>query len=192
DFFFFYSEKNHRLQAYDKSLKKTTHPLVDAATGYPFSINKLIVHPILPFAFFISRDENEEGYKKQHFSIVRWEHEDNKMRLIPYPFETILGYKSSDDPLFLSDIIFSPDGNWIIIHDDTYGTDCPEIVAFPIQKDNPMYLGKPVFLGKVMREDAKMLSHAWIEEPMKYVICDGKLLYSWELGKLNDKLEFKK
>jgi hypothetical protein len=89
DFLFFYSEKNHVLQVYDKNLQKTTHPLVDAVTGYPFSISSILVHPTLPFALFISRNENEEGFKKQHFSFVRWEHTDKKRKLIPYPFETI-------------------------------------------------------------------------------------------------------
>jgi hypothetical protein len=104
----------------------------------------------------------------------------------------MLTHNDNEYPLFFSDIKFSPDGNWLIIHNGTYGSDNPEIIAFPIQKDNPMYLGKPVFLGKVLREGAKLLSSAWIEDPMTYVICDGKLLYSWELGKIKDRLEFKK
>ncbi|MBN1601305.1 MAG: hypothetical protein JW915_06835 [Chitinispirillaceae bacterium] len=190
DFFFFYSEKNHRLQAYDKSLKKTTHPLVDAVNGYPYSIRTTLVHPTLPFAIFIGRIQKEDGFYRQSFNIVRWEHPDKEKRVLIYPFKEILGQHDKYN-FFSRNLQFSPDGNWLIVHDGTYGSDNPEIVAFPIQKDNPMYLGKPIFLGKVMREGAKMLSHAWIEEPMKYVICDGKLLYSWELGKLNDRLKHK-
>jgi hypothetical protein len=189
---FFYSRKNHIVQAYDKNFKKTTHPLVDATAGYPFSINTLIINPILPFAISISRNENEQGYKKQYFNIIRWEHPDKDKRFLPYPFKGMLTHNDNEYPLFFSDIKFSPDGNWLIIHNGTYGSDNPEIIAFPIQKDNPMYLGKPVFLGKVLREGAKLLSSAWIEDPMTYVICDGKLLYSWELGKIKDRLEFKK
>jgi hypothetical protein len=191
-YFFFYSEKNHRLQVYDKNLKKTTHPMVDAVEGYPFSIVSLKVHPTLPFAITDGRDKNsEDQFFVQHYSIVRWELEDKKERFVPLPLEQILQHTLPDSSLYCSNLQFSPDGNWLILHDGTVDDTNPEIVVFPIKKDNPMYLGKPVFLGKVMREGAKLLSWAWIEEPMKYVICDGKLLYSWELEVIKDRLEHK-
>jgi hypothetical protein len=192
-FFFYYSEKKHTVQVYDKNLKKTTHPLVDAVAGYPLSIVKIIIHPVLPFAIIDGRDkDSEDSFYVQHYNIVRWEIKEKEKRFLPYPLEKILMHSSQDSSLFCDNLQFSPDGNWLILHDGTYDDDNPEIVAFPIQKDNPMYLGKPVFLGKVLREGAKLLSSAWIEDPMTYVICDGKLLYSWELGKIKDRLEFKK
>jgi hypothetical protein len=47
-----------------------------------------------------------------------------------------------------------------------------------------MPLGKPQVLGKVLRENARPTSTAWIAKPLSFVVSDGQVLYKWELDGL--------
>jgi hypothetical protein len=65
----------------------------------------------------------------------------------------------------------------------------PTFIAMPIDGDRQMPLGKPKVLGKVMRENSRPTSTAWITKPLSFVVSDGTVLYKWELDGL--KREFK-
>jgi hypothetical protein len=87
-----------------------------------------------------------------------------------------------------SDFQFSPDGKWLVFRDDSemilQSIANPTFVAMPVDANNPMFLGKPRILGKVMRENARPTSTAWITKPLSFVVSDGKVLYKWELNNL--------
>jgi hypothetical protein len=190
--YFFYNTVKKSIQCYNNKFELTKHSLLNVIGGYPFPVRFMLIHPVLPFAIITGLYKGPSGFDDQAFHLVRWNVSDEKQRLIPYPFKEVLGLQNEKSPVYFCNMTFSPDGNWLILQDGTIDDKNPEIVAIPIQKDNPMYLGKPVFLGKAFREGATLKSFSWIEDPMTYVICDGKLLYSWELGKIKDRLEYKK
>ena len=65
----------------------------------------------------------------------------------------------------------------------------PKFVVLPVDGNREMPLGVPKELGRVMRENARPTSTAWIQNPVSFVVSDGFILYKWELDKL--KREFK-
>jgi hypothetical protein len=84
-----------------------------------------------------------------------------------------------------SDFTFSPDGKWVIFRDKTEGSDNPVFVTVPISSDNHLYLGKPIKLGKVLRQDAiAPEGSAWTTNPTAFVLSDGVLLYRWNMDKI--------
>jgi len=87
-----------------------------------------------------------------------------------------------------SDFQFSPDGKWLVFRDNServlQSMPNPTFVAMPVDVSMPMFLGKPKVLGKVMRENGRPTSTAWIAKPLSFVVSDGKVLYKWELDEL--------
>ena len=83
---------------------------------------------------------------------------------------------------------FSPDGDWLVFRDNSERTRSvtnPIFVAMPVDGSKQLPLGKPHILGKVLRENAYPTSTAWIKKPESFVVCDGQVVYKWELGQLS-------
>jgi hypothetical protein len=54
---------------------------------------------------------------------------------------------------------------------------------------NPLFIGEPLYLGKVMREDATPTSSAWIQKPVSFVVSDGLVLYKWDLDNVDSAMK---
>jgi hypothetical protein len=79
----------------------------------------------------------------------------------------------------------SPDGKWVIFRDKTEGRDNPVFVTVPIGTNNPLYLGKPIKLGKALRQYAiGPKGTAWTTNLIAFVMSDGLVLYRWNMDKI--------
>ncbi len=120
--------------------------------------------------------------------LFRWNEPDEKKRFIPL-LSLAGSIWNSYNPLNqYSHLSFSPDGKWVIFRDgsnrsnDLYSSDNPVFVAIPINEKNPLLLGKPLKLGNAMRSDAiGPTGTAWTTNPTAFVMCDGVILYRWNL-----------
>ncbi len=83
-----------------------------------------------------------------------------------------------------SDFEFSPDGKWCVFRDYTGNGRNTVFVAVPVSEKNPVHLGKPVKLGNAMRPDAiEPTGTAWTTHPTAFVMCDGLVIYRWNLDR---------
>jgi hypothetical protein len=77
---------------------------------------------------------------------------------------------------------FSPDGKWVVFRDHSKDSQNPVFVAVSIDEKNPLLLGKPIKLGRAIREGATgPTGTAWATGPTSFVMCDGAVLYKWNL-----------
>jgi len=177
-----------KLFAYDYNLKEVEHPLAAYITEKKVDVSAFAIHPTLPFAVFNTSIEDtvSGAYTTLNF-IFRWEHQEKDKRLIPFPLQNIIYPEQESIHHSLDDFQFSPDGKWFLFKDyynpsDTISdVDNPALFAYPVEENNPFFIGKPIRLGKAFREETKKVSSCWIADPCSYVVCDGMLLYKWEL-----------
>jgi hypothetical protein len=122
--------------------------------------------------------------------LIRWDTPDTNKQFVPLftePASVIPGLH----PLTYSDFQWSPDGKWLVFRDETqyqeykYGNltaeENPVFIALPVSEKNQLFIGEPLYLGKVMREKATPQSSAWIQKPVSFVVSDGLMLYKWDL-----------
>jgi hypothetical protein len=203
---FIYNDSATRINVFDSAFNQITHPIADAFNekSKQFrSFYEIVVHPTLPFAILLElgkRSEKEklrklpaklfdsiskpilEECRRQVVYCLHWTQSDPKQRLIPITSE-ILSIWNSYRPYPLLNFTFSPDGKWLIGRDCTESDENPCFVAIPIDEKNPLYLGKPIKLGGVLRKEAKgPTGTAWATDPTAFVMSDGLLLYKWDLG----------
>jgi hypothetical protein len=192
---FVYNNDSIKITAYDINFNPIHHPFCDVFNHIKDfrRIDQLVIHPSLPFAILVEIDrEIKDNYQVW---LVRWDHPDKEKRIVE-----LLGQAISISPDFsafegltCTDFQFSPDGNWLVFRDKSEAakqrSPNPKFIAIPVDGNREMPLGVPKELGRVLRENAKPTSTAWIIEPVSFVVSDGLMLYKWELGKL--KREFK-
>jgi hypothetical protein len=209
---FIYNDSTTKFEVFDQNFKTTTHPLAAAFNSNQAGfrcMREIIVHPALPFALIVEQgkwptDEQLSKYnslpvemrdsatallynegRRLTLYLFRWTEQDPKNQLIP--LISIVGsiWKSYNPQDCFSQFTFSPDGKWVVFRDETESTSKPDFVAIPINPKNPLYLGKPVKLGKVLREDVhETEGTAWTTNPTAFVVSDGMLLYRWNLDRI--------
>jgi hypothetical protein len=128
--------------------------------------------------------------RRQTLYLFRWDEPDEKKQFVPLLSVAGSLWNSYNPVKEMSQLTFSPDGKWLVFRDgsirgkDLKSCDNPVFVAVPISEKNSLYLGKPVKLGKVIREDATgPTGTAWTTKPTAFVMCDGMLIYRWNLDK---------
>jgi hypothetical protein len=135
-----------------------------------------------------ARDIIYGEFYRQTLFLFRWNEPDEKKQLIP--LFSIAGsiWKSYNPVNDCSQLTLSPDGKWLVFRDgsmrgdDLHSSDNPIFVAVPIDEKNPLYLGKPLKLGHGMREgNYGPTGTAWTTNPTAFVMCDGLLIYRWNL-----------
>jgi hypothetical protein len=187
---FVYNNDSIKIAAYDINFKQVQHPFCDLFNHIEHfrCLDYMIIHPILPFAVLVETNREERsGYKVW---LARWNHPDPDQRFVELLGQnlSILSPKSNLKGLKCSDFEFSPDGKWLVFRDNSkrvpHHVENPTFVAMPVDGTQEMPLGKPQILGKVMRENGRPTSTAWITKPVSFVVCDGQVLYKWELDDL--------
>jgi hypothetical protein len=159
------------------------------------------IHPTLPMGLIgaayeskteAAHDENTDTYHS--LWLLRWNHPNKEKRAIPifnhllsiYPFlkpRQIYLPDANIVPHTFTFCEFSADGSWMVFADGTESQDNPMFYAFPVDEKYPLFIGKPVLLGKAFREDAIMQSTAWLTNKPAFVMSDGEVLYVWDLSK---------
>lgn len=186
---FIYNNDNIKISAYDINFKPVAHPFCDLFNSLENfkCLGELAFHPSSPFALLIENDTNEN-----RVWLARWNHPDKDERLLELIGQkiTMLSGLPAKKDFLCSDFQFSPDGTWLVFRDNSESSDKPLFVAMPVDGTQEMPLGKPQILGKVLRENGRVTSTAWIAKPLSFVVCDGQVLYKWELDNL--KSEFSK
>jgi len=180
---FTHAPEKREMYSYDFNLKEVEHPICSYINEKKVWVRGFAIHPKLPFAVFGTTLENPNTHKDYHlYFIFRWEFQDKDKRLIPFPLQNIIFPEQDSIYHFLYNFQFSPDGKWLLIK-DLYGGNYqnPEMFVFPVEESNPAFIGKPIRLGKAFRQETKKVSSCWIADPCSYVVCDGMLLYKWEL-----------
>ncbi len=124
--------------------------------------------------------------------LYRWNEPDEKDHFIPLLSFAGSIWKSYNPVNNYSHFTFSPDGKWLVFRDGSMRGDNvnssqnPIFVAVPVDKKLPFMLGKPIKLGNAMHEDAiEPKSTAWTTNPTAFVMCDGKMIYRWNLDRYN-------
>jgi hypothetical protein len=212
---FLYNDRTTKIEAYDETFKTIKHPLADEFNNNQVEfrcIREIVIHPTLPFALIVeqgkwptkeqlvkfdslpedAQDSAREALYKEgrrtSLYLFRWKEHDVKNQFIP--LLSIAGsiWNSYNPVNSYCNFTFSPDGKWVVFRDETESTDKPNFVAVPVSTDNPLYLGKPLKLGKVLRTDAyETRSSAWATKPLAFIVSDGKVLYRWELENVKNK-----
>jgi hypothetical protein len=188
------------VEVYDSNLNKITHPLVEYINQNNKKFNcirELVIHPYFPFAVIVDDlfpEDSDEDYNNKMW-LIRYDHPDKDEISIPFfPY-----YKSIIKPVLNAFIVLniqlSPDGRWLVFHDQSDWRNSDSFIAVPVEPDNPKYFGPPKLLGKHLLNSEES-STAWIADPTSFVACYGGTLYKWELDKLlnsdendNDNLE---
>ncbi|MBN1602848.1 MAG: hypothetical protein JW915_14660 [Chitinispirillaceae bacterium] len=126
--------------------------------------------------------------KRRTLYLFRWNEPDEKKQMVPLISIAGSFWKSYNPADRYSHLTFSPDGKWLVFRDGTMrGTNAdsernPVFVAVSIDAKNPLLLGKPVKLGYAMRDGAlEPKSTAWTTNPTAFIMCDGLVLYRWNL-----------
>jgi hypothetical protein len=178
-------------------------------------LKEFLVHPTLPFGVVVEIGKDWDSEKidaipievfdsviiplekerdRHAFYLIRWDTNDTNKQFVPIftePVSIIPGLH----PKTYSDFQWSPDGEWLVFRDETQyeewqdGTptseENPVFIALSIKTDNPLYIGEPLYLGKIMRENATPESSAWVQKPVSFVVSDGLVLYKWDLDTTN-------
>jgi hypothetical protein len=193
---FVYNIDSTKITAYDVNFKPVNHPFCELFNN-KIKIKclfQLAFHPSYPMAVLVEKIEHEwsDEYKVW---LACWEYKDPEKQCVELLKQEITMFSewSQIKVLKCSDFQFSPDGRWLVFRDDSemvlQSVPNPTFIAMPIDGDRQMPLGKPKVLGKVMRENSRPTSTAWITKPLSFVVSDGTVLYKWELDGL--KREFK-
>jgi hypothetical protein len=203
---FIYKDSTTELEVFDEYFKPTTHPLAEAFNQNRKTFRRLqeiVVHPSLPFALIIEMGKDQdptslemlppeqkvkaltllyEENSRRTLFLFRWQHEDKKQRFIPLLAMNSSVWNTYNPIDNYSGFHFSPDGKWCVFRDYTGNYKNPVFVAIPINEKNPLLLGKPLKLGNAVRSDAiGPTGTAWTTNPTAFVMCDGMLLYHWNL-----------
>jgi hypothetical protein len=205
---FVYNDSTTKLEVFDKEFKPVSHPLAEAFNQNSDKFRQLfeiVIHPDLPIAIIVETGKNvdwkyleslpvevfekvsppllEESARRVLY-LFQWEREDKNKRFVPLISPIGSNWKSYNPVNSYDNFCFSPDGKWVVFQDHSNDSKNPTFVAIPISDKNPLYLGKPVKLGKVIREDAiGPTGTAWTTNPTAFVMCDGMLIYRWNLDK---------
>jgi len=122
--------------------------------------------------------------------LFRWNETDEKKRFVPLLSLAGSIWNNYNPANSYSHFTFSPDGKWLVFRDGSMRGDNvnssqnPVFVAVPIDEKLPFMLGKPIKLGNAMREDAiEPKSVAWTTKPTAFVMCDGLIIYRWNLDR---------
>lgn len=159
--------------------------------GKPPSKDKLKAADALPdSACEKAREVLYNEYYRLTLYLFRWTHPDPKQRFVPLVSVAGSIWNSYNPANKFSHFTFSPDGKWVVFRDgsmrghDLNSSDNPIFVAVPIGANNPLYLGKPIKLGNALREKAiGPTGTAWTTNPTAFIMCDGLMLYRWNLAK---------
>lgn len=185
---FIYNNDNIKITAYDVNFKSVSHPFCDLFNNLKEfrCLDQLTMHPTLPIAILVEMEREERSGNKVY--LANWTNQDPEKRFIELLSQEISIFSGIDiDGLYVSDFQFSPDGRWLVFRDEsevTRSVTNPIFVTMPVDGSRKTPLGKPHILGKVMREYAAPTSTAWIKEPLSFVVCDGLVVYKWELDNL--------
>jgi hypothetical protein len=209
---FIYNDSTTKIEVFDETFKTISHPIATVFNNNHVAfrcMREIVVHPTMPFALIVEQGKfpKEDAINKvlslpanvsksavdalladserKSFYLFRWTEQDPQKQLIP--LVSIAGsiWKSFNPQNSFSQFTFSPDGKWVVFRDETESTSKPDFVAIPVSPKNPLYLGKPVKLGKILREDAhETEGTAWTTNPTAYVVSDGMLLYRWNLDRI--------
>jgi hypothetical protein len=206
---FVYNDITTKLEVFDEQFKSVNHPIADVFNKNSKifrSLRDFKIHPSLPFALIteigkepdISKFDTlppEEKLKalepiyaelsRTTLFLFQWTQQDEKKRMIPLLSSIGSIWKSYNPKDNYGDFEFSPDGKWFVFRDYSESSDNPVFVAVPISTNNPLYLGKPIKLGKVLRQNATgPRGTAWITNPTAFVMSDGLVLYRWNLDNI--------
>ncbi|MFW6352236.1 MAG: hypothetical protein ACOC2E_07590 [Bacteroidota bacterium] len=214
---FIYEHKNKQIRVYDKKGNPANHPIrnIFAKNRSKFRrVKEMVFHPELPFAVIVELGDvpDVEDFRKQRNNglisidqydsltdpmyderdrhaiwLLRWDTPDSSKQLIPLMSLAGNLIPSIDEVKQCSDFQFSPDGKWLVFRDETEDRRNPVFISIPVSDQNPFFFGKPLYLGKVLREGFLMEAKgtAWIHEPTSFVVTDGLVLYKWELGSID-------
>jgi hypothetical protein len=213
---FIYNQSATKLEVYDESFKTTTHPLAEAFNNDNRMFRRMqeiIIHPFLPFALIVEIGKEPDISKfellppdqkikaltpiydeisRRTLYLFRWPVNDEKQKFLPLISLAGSIWNTYNPANNYSNFNFSPDGKWCVFRDHTGDDQNPVFVAVPIDEKNPLYVGKPVKLGKVLREDASgPKGTAWTTNPTAFVMCDGQLIYRWNLDKYKQSIKVK-
>ena len=206
---FIYNDSTTIIEAFDNNFKSVSHPLSDVFNENKSSfrcLREITIHPFLPVALVVERGKWPTKEQLSKFNslpaleqdkatdilfnearrrtlyLFRWTDPDPKRRLIPLVSSAGSIWNSYNPENAYSHFTFSPDGKWVVFHDDSEDSDNPVFVAIPIDEKNPLLLGKPIKLGKATREGSTgPTGTAWTTDPTAFVMCDGAVLYRWVL-----------
>ena len=188
---FVYNNDSIKMTAFDINFKPVQHPFCDLFNGLKNfrCLDEMVIHPTLPFAILVEMDRDDRANYKVW--LARWDHPEEKERCVELLGQDISMFSkyANIKHLVCTQFEFSPDGKWLLFRDHSeyavQKVDSPIFVTMPVSADNPLFLGKPKFLGRVLRENARPTSTAWIQKPqLSFVASDGKVLYKWELENL--------
>ncbi len=188
---FVYDNDKSKATAYDINFTPVQHPLSDLINGLRNfrGFSQIAVHPSLPLAVAVGIKKAGQGESK--VLLARWNHPDPGRRFMELPGlnASIVSRNPGAGAHDYSDFQFSPDGKWLVFRDNTEALSQhvpnPVFLAMRIGSGREISLGKPRILGKVMRENARPTSTAWITKPLSFVVCDRQIVYKWDLEKLN-------
>ncbi|MBN1603015.1 MAG: hypothetical protein JW915_15505 [Chitinispirillaceae bacterium] len=182
-------------------------------------LKEFLIHPTLPFGIVVEIGKDWDSEKidaipievfdsliiplekerdRHTFYLLRWDTNDTNKQFVPIftePSSIIAGLH----PKTYSDFQWSPDGKWLVFRDETQyeewqddtpiSQENPVFIALPIKSDNSLYIGEPLYLGKVMRENATPESSAWVQKPVSFVVSDGLVLYKWDLDNISTAMQ---
>jgi len=175
-----YDIEKRRVTALDAELNATDHPFASAFNkgGINDDVEEFVIHRTCPFALVYT----EGIHTPPELYLLRWDSEEEQ-RVQPLLLENASAF-ADFHPKYFDGLQLSPDGKWLVMRDKTGDSRNPTFVAFPIDSRYPFFLGEPLILGKVLREDAWPESSAWTTDPVSFVVTDGLALYRWELGSM--------
>jgi hypothetical protein len=187
---FVYRNDNITITAYNSNFQPVQHPFCDQFNAIKDfkCLEQLIFHPTSPMAILVEVPQEYRGDYWVHLAC--WNNKDPEKRFVELLGHDISIFSEWKDlkGLKCSHFEFSPDGRWLVFRDNSemvlQTVANPTFIAMPFDPDREMPLGKPKILGKVMREHAQPSSTAWIKTPVSFVVCDGQVLYKWELDNL--------
>jgi hypothetical protein len=128
--------------------------------------------------------------------LIRWDIEDTSKQLIPLYNNTISLFKSLEQNaiMYYGGLSLSPDRKWVVFkHVDSNekgykmigGVDQPYYIALPVDSKNPLFVGEPVFLGRIQNKYGGECTTAWATDPVAFVAADKNRLLKWDLGNFN-------
>ncbi len=203
---FVYNDSSTRIEVFDEKFQPVSHPLAEAFNANSKSfrcLQEIVLHPTSPLAIIIEMGKDPDVSKFDSLSpaarlaaitplydevsrltlyLFRWTHSDPKQRFVPLISSAGSIWKSYKPSNNYDDFTFSPDGKWVVFRDHSKDSKNPVFVAVPVDEKNPLLLGKPIKLGRAIREGATgPTGTAWATDPTSFVMCDGAVIYKWDL-----------